>query len=214
MRLKAASLIVALLVGGCGSSLSVPNVEGTKEEPAQTLLASKGLVPVVEYEFGQAPEGTVLRTIPAAGSSVKPDDRITIVVSKGPARIESKDSTIEWYNIGYGKDDWNFTNPYISDGILYIECEPKFASSMRWRDPQREGEGFGRASINDSFSKTVPLVISFDSQTNSAGLRQDVILKIPVTDLDIQKPTTLYLELYAASGGRDLTIKINFSISW
>ena len=207
--------LVALALTACGSSLVVPDIKGVDEATAKTLLAGKGLIPAIEQKFSDTVEsGQVIKTVPAAGSSVEPDSRIRVIISKGPSRIDASDSSIEWYSLGYQDDDWNFSSPYIEDGVLKIECQPKFAVSMSWRDPQSNGAGFGRASISDTFDKTVPVSIEFSKQTWPADARQNITLSVPVSDLDVQQPTTLYLELYTKVNGDDTDLKINFSISW
>lgn len=207
--------IITLVLTACGSSIVVPDIRGVDEVTAKTLLAGKGLIPSIEEVNSDVVEvGQVIQTEPEAGTTVQPDSRIRVFVSKGPSRIESSDSSIQWYHLGYEEDDWEFRGPYIEDGMMVIECEPKFGVAMSWRDPQKSNAGFGRASISDTFDKTVPVAIDFTKQTWPAGVRQSIELLVPVSDLDVQRPTTLYLELYTKVDGVDTDLKINFSISW
>ncbi len=66
------------------SGIIVPNLAGVDELSAKTVLLSKGLIPVVEYEYSSSiREGIVIRTNPSAESKIEVDTRITIYVSLG-----------------------------------------------------------------------------------------------------------------------------------
>lgn len=213
-----AALTAVLLsaLAACGTSqLSVPNLKGVDGELALTLLADRMLIPKTSYDYSNdVLTGQVVRTEPKSGSAVVADQVVTVFVSRGPASLSAEDSSISWSSIGYGSDDWEFTSPSIEKGVLVIECEPKFAASMEWRDPQSENQGFGRASISDTFEKTVPVTIQFEKKKAAADERQKVTLRIPLSDLDVQRPTTMFLKLYAKQGGDNINIEIDFSITW
>jgi hypothetical protein len=87
-------------------------------------------------------------------------------------------------------------------------------ANVEWRDDNNTGEGFGNASISDTFDKSVPIRIVYDTQSNGSGESQSIVLKIPVTDLEVQRPTTVYLELFANVNGAKDTIELSFNMSW
>ncbi len=85
-------LLVILCFCGCASSnaeptvtgVTIPNLAGTDVESAKTILAGKGLIPIVAKEESESyEEGIVIRTEPAAGETAEVDASVTIVVSSG-----------------------------------------------------------------------------------------------------------------------------------
>jgi hypothetical protein len=211
----ASSLTFSLVA--CSAGTKVVDLTNTEESSASTFLLNQDLLPEISEEFSDDVEpGLVIRTEPEANTSVSPGTKVKVFVSKGPKIVESVDSNIEWYNISSDRDDWNFSSPYIDDGILTIETsDVKFARKMEWRDGEDgDGLGFGRASITDSFNKSVPISIVYQKKVVPAGEKQDLTLLIPTADLDKSKPTTIYLELYIKVNGQDEEVRINFTISW
>lgn len=125
-------------------------------------------------------------------------------------RQDAKNIVIHWSAVkGSTKDDWNVYTPYVDGDYLYIKTQAQLNSSytVQYR-------GFGYASINDTFSKTVPIDFEYENSTVENGEYQDLTLRIPVTDLDVQRPTTLYVNLAAYIGGRQDEIRLEFNISW
>jgi len=76
--------VVTLVLSLGPDRRTVPDVAGQDVAAATAALAALDLPagPTVE-EFSSQPKGTVLRTEPAAGASVRPDTPVTLVVSKG-----------------------------------------------------------------------------------------------------------------------------------
>jgi hypothetical protein len=212
-----ASALVILGISGCGpQGVAVPDVSGTDSATANSVLSSLGLIPVEKISNSDEVEiGKVIGTSPPVGTVVDAGSRVEVLVSSGPRIIQSKDSTISWYNVSYSMDDWNFSNPTIEDGVLNIEVSSViFMANVEWRDDNNTGEGFGNASISDTFDKSVPIRIVYDTQSNGSGESQSIVLKIPVTDLEVQRPTTVYLELFANVNGVKDTIELSFNMSW
>ena len=212
-----ASALVILGISGCGpQGVAVPDGSGTDSATANSVLSSLGLIPVEKPSNSDDVElGKVIGTTPPVGTVVDPGSRVEVLVSSGPRILESKDSTIEWFNVSYSMDEWNFYSPTIEDGVLNIEVSSViFMANVEWRDDNNTGEGFGNASITDTFDKSVPLRIIYDTQSSNSGEAQSLVFKIPVTDLEVQRPTTVYLELYATVNGVDETINLSFTMSW
>lgn len=198
------------------SLVTIPDVVNIELTDGKSVLTNMGLLPVIEYEFSDSIEkDKIVRTNPSIGSDVDENSKITLYVSKGPSLIHSKDSVITWYNISNQQDDWQFSSPYISENILYIECyDVIFGSAMIWEDRYNEGFGFGTASVNDTFDKVVPVDIKYEKQSYGAGEAQSFTLIVPLSDLEVDKPTDLYLRLGAKVNGNYKEININFSITW
>ena len=208
------ALVVLAIVGivlSKGSGVSIPNVVEVDEQNASNIISSNSLIPKIEYEYDDdVEEGFVMATVPSYGTKVDKNSVVRVIVSKGPFRIFSNNSTINWYHIDYYKeDDWKFEAPYIEDGYLHISCNPTFAVPFSWKD-----EGFGTASINDTFDKKVPVKINYNHKDVNAYEEQEVELVISVNDLNVKKPTTLYTRLAIERNGKYSEISVNFTISW
>lgn len=118
---------------------------------------------------------------------------------------------IHWYHVdgGNNPDDWNVHTPYIENGYVYIPVEAQINSAYTV-----QFRGFGTASINDTFSKTVPIDYEYENSTVQKGVYQELTIRVPITDLDVQRPTTLYCQLATYVAGRQQNIQLEFDISW
>jgi hypothetical protein len=186
----------------------VPDITSVDESTAKILLAQKMLIPNIEYEFNDLiNEGSVIKTDPEIGSNVTQDQKIIVYISKGPKKITSKSASVEWAS---PDDKFEFYAPYIDDETLVIDSEMTFSKKYILKDFSKNNAGYGRASITDTFSKTVPLSIEKDDETFEAKTLEAFTIKIPISDLEVRRPTTIYLEFYLEN--RNYTM--NFSISW
>lgn len=220
IRTLAGLAVVAALtlsVSACApSKVKLPDLAGSDLSSAKILLTGLGLVPVVAEEYSdEVSAELVIGTDPFAGTEVDPSSKVTVLISKGPRLVTAADSTMEWTYVSYGEDDWNFENPYIEEGKLYIKfSDVKLMAKVKWKDDQNTGDGFGLASITDTFDKTVPLTINWQRQSSSYGQSQDLVVVVPLTDLDNQKPTNLYMKLFAYIDGSDEEVKLELSVTW
>lgn len=198
--------------------IAIPEVKGLDETTAKSLLAGKGLVPKVEYEYDDdVEEGQVIKTSPSIGSGANRDDIITIYMSKGPSEFYLYDS-VGWMDNVYGINDFSweketkgFYTPYVKEGFLYIDmylyCKSNYKLAF-YKD-------FGTASINDTFDKTVPIQIIYDNEkVNNTGKRTEFTAKIPLSDLGVQKPTNIYLNFDFLVAGKRQTFNASFDLSW
>ena len=208
-------LSVLMFLTACSSGTKVPDVAGSDVETAKTVLATLGLVPAVLEKPSESVEaGIVIESNPAAGESLSPGSKVEVVVSTGPKRITSKNGTALWSGVGVNQD-WYYDFPYIEDGTLHITfTDVKFEARVKWWDPNENGKGFGQASISDTFDKTVPLDIKWQRQSSANGQAQLIALKVPVNDLDVQKPTTMFLRLFAEIDGKYQEIGMHLTFSW
>lgn len=86
---------------------------------------------------------------------------------------------------------------------------------MYWRDDHDQDYSFGTASIRDTFDKTVPIMIEFETLEILPGVPQEIKLIIPLNDLDSQRPTTLFTKwTFELGSNRSYSIEVNFTISW
>jgi hypothetical protein len=210
------SLVVSTLLVGCSSGVSVPDVVGSDETTAKSVIAALGVVPTVVEENSEFIEsGVVIRSDPEAGSTLEPGSKVELVISKGPSRINSKNSTLEWYSISSGQDAWEFEAPYIEDDTLHVDFPSvKLKANVEWKDEYDSGAGFGQASIRDTFDKAVPIEILYDKKKSSYGQKQKLKVEVPLSDLDVDRPTTVYLQLVAFVNGTERQIKLTLNMTW
>lgn len=221
MKKRIPSAIVAVILAmsvltACASGTKVPDVAGSDVETAKSVIAALGLVPTIEEENSETVDaGTVIKTDPVAGESLSPGSKVSVLVSKGEKRVDAKDSNIEWTYVASGEDNWEFTNPYIEDGTMSIEfSDVELMAAVKWKDDQKNGYGFGQASINDTFDKAVPVKIMYEKQSYKYGQKQNFVVKVPVSDLDETTPTTMYLRLFAFINGVDSEINLTLTATW
>ena len=199
-----------------GPALVVPDLYGTDESSAKIILANNLLIPNVSYVYDiYAEKGKVVDTEPQAGTEVERNSKVVLYVSKGPYYTESKSSRITWYNVDDGSDWWSFKAPYIEDGKLYIQCyDVSFAANVAWRDLYNNGYIIGNVSLSENFDRMVPVSARYTKQSWSANERQSFTLEVPLGDLGVDKPTTLYVKLFADVYGISEDIRVNFTMSW
>lgn len=211
-------IIIAVLADGMillfFNSRGVPNVIGTQEEVAIQTLTAEGYVPVVKYESSsEQEEGFVIGTNPGHGSNLKKGGQVTVFVSTGSVSdndAQVTDAVLGWHHIFQSTDDdWELNKIYIKNNYIYIETEMQLNSSM-----SVALRGFGTASINDTFDKTVPIRYEYEESNVTMGEYQKITIRVPVSDLDVQKPTTLYCRLATYVGGREMDIRLEFDITW
>ncbi|HEX3392657.1 MAG TPA: Stk1 family PASTA domain-containing Ser/Thr kinase [Solirubrobacteraceae bacterium] len=78
---------VTLFVSSGPREASVPEVTGETQASATATLAAAGLkVTTIKREVAEPAAGTVISQSPAAGTQLKPDSTVTIVVAQAPAK--------------------------------------------------------------------------------------------------------------------------------
>jgi hypothetical protein len=99
---------------------------------------------------------------------------------------------------------------YIEDGYLVIELDATINTTYKYR-----WRGYGTAAIRDTFDKVVPFDYSYGKEDIKKGETQKIVLRIPVRDLDVQKPTTLSvkIELYRNQKTED-RLRMDFTFAW
>jgi eukaryotic-like serine/threonine-protein kinase len=79
---------VRLFVSSGPSQVTVPDVVGIARQSAESRLSDNGLDAVVQQQDSDRPQDEVLSQSPAVGSRVDKGSRVTIVVSKGPQKVD------------------------------------------------------------------------------------------------------------------------------
>lgn len=222
---SSSALILILLITGCGSGdisesdtenpagASMPNLKGVSAESAEQIVLRNNWIPRIYQEPNSTiPEGQVTRTNPSEGTLLEPNSSVSIYVSTGPAVIYAKDSLIAWANNSSDLgDEWNFETPFISNDTLKINLiDVSLSIAIDWKDSTVNGMGLGRASITDTFDKTVPISFYCGKCVFEKQEMQNLELEIPLGDLDVDQPTQIFVELYE----EDFVVKLNFNITW
>lgn len=78
---------VTLIVSEGTDLAEVPSVVGLSQQIAENQVESAGLLPNVETENSDQPEGTVVAQDPGAGSQIESGSEVTIVVSTGAGTV-------------------------------------------------------------------------------------------------------------------------------
>ena len=74
-------------------TVSVPDLTGMTEADATDAIVDAGLIPSSDEEYNATVDaGNVISSEPSAGASVKPESRVNITVSLGPANVVLPDS--------------------------------------------------------------------------------------------------------------------------
>ena len=200
-------VVMCFCFAGCGAQITIPDVENLDVDTAKTLLVSKGLIPKVEYEFNNDYEyNMVISTNPSIGTKVDEDTPVTIYVCKGPSYYE-----LPWSEAEDGWGTKGHTNVWVENGYLYITvyigCKSEYKVEFY-------GD-FGDASINDTFDKTVPIDVIYDSKNiDNTGELTYFDFKIPLSDLGVQKPTNINVRYYLKINGERKTGRADFDLSW
>ena len=198
------------------NKITIPDLSGVEESIAKQNIIDKGLIPAIVYDYSDSiKEGNVIKTSPASGTSVNIDSKVTITVSKGPRSIYCKDATISWLSIDpYNKDDWSFYSPYIEDGYLMIKCEVIFGTSFSFKNT-----GFGNASLNGLGNYPFEITSWYNipltkNKEVKEGENVQLLLKIPVSQIDPLKPTSVECKIVCLVDGEQDNIEVGFNIVW
>lgn len=123
------------------TGVSIPGLAGTDIESAKTILAGKGLVPIVtKEESDTVEEGIVIRTEPAAGETAEVDASVTIFVSSGPslkvpsvAGMAEEQAASQLKSLGLNvKTEYEYDDD-IEDGIV-IKTSPDNGHTVKEND--------------------------------------------------------------------------------
>lgn len=198
--------------------VKLPDVSGTDFDSAKAVLINKGFLIIVKEKYSDTVKpGDVIGTEPKGEIMLEENSKVILLVSKGPHKITAKNATISWNSIDINNpDDWNFAAPQIIDDFLYIYCSPTFGTTFTFKST-----GFGNASITDSFDKKVPITLVDDALRKfpenkevKKGEETEFYLRIPMAQIDSDRPTHIACELAILVGKQEKNISVEFNISW
>lgn len=198
------------------SPTAVPEVVGTSEALARASIekACYRMKNVKSYAAFEA-DGNVVAQEPKPGDVLQADTEIEVMVSARPSGgTKVTDAVGEWDYLGPQDEEWSFRAPYAKDGKLFIPIEAAFSTDMSWRDEYENGSGYGTATIVDEFNKEVPVEVLYGKQSVPAGETQNFTPVVPLTDLDDQTPTKVFLYLWVEVGGNSEYLTTNFTMTW
>ena len=90
---------------------------------------------------------------------------------------------------------------------MYLKCVSNYALSFY-------GD-CGTASINDTFDKTVPIIIIYDAKTvDNNGGKTCFTAQIPLSDLGIQRPTNINIKFDFLVDGERKNFQASFDLTW
>lgn len=221
-------LVLALLFTfstvGCSKTILMPDVSTLDIQTAKTLLVSKGIIPKVEYEYSdEISLDSVIKTVPEVGEKVKQDDTVVVYVSKGQKRYELKQALsiiydvngikpfVSWMDASDGEGTKGHYIPYLEEGYLHL---PVYICCSSNYELEFYGD-FGVASVNDTFDKQVPVDLIYDSKTiKNDGSKTEFTIKVPLSDLGVQKPTNLYISADIKVGNNLNSFRADFILTW
>lgn len=216
-------VLFMLILTGCSSSsiepdIIVPDIEGLEESDLKSVLLNKGLLPKLKFEFSDStPEDSIISINPDIGSVVKENDSVVVTYSRGPEIVYAKDATLLPHHFGYEEDNWKYTYPYINrkEKILYINMDVTLGTTVELNDIYDYGHGLARAIINDPYVKEVPVKIKYSySKIINKGENTDLLVQIPLGDLDKNYPTDFNVYVSINYNGVPQEIILEFTSSW
>lgn len=223
----ALALVLVLSLVACGNTsveeteaptiddgITIPDIKDTDETTAKNLLSSSGFIPVIEYQYNDNVEdGKVINTSPSIGSNAEKNSKVTVYVSKGASFLQSSNYTAKASgiddNIQLFGEYGGFSEPYIDSGYLFLPITMLKNNNVRIIE-------VGKASINDTFDKTVPCDIVEEPIEIYEHEDEYVnkIVKISLSDLDIKKPTSIYTQIEYETNGNYYAFYTEHHISW
>ncbi len=207
--------VIASLSAGCGR-VEVPDIMGKDEKTAVKMVKEAQFVPIVEYEYRDSDEkGKVFRTRPKANATAKKNSEVVIYISQGPENILSKSAYCQWTSMGKTNDKWEFTLPYIDEGVLYIDCQNVVINDLiEWIESDETSVSSAEVSLTEDFAVSIPAKIKFSKDVVDAGEAQRVIFAVPVADIKAESPEKLFFKFNWNKNGVSEEFKIDFNITW
>ena len=196
--------------------ITIPNFRGVSESEAKSILNGMGMHVLTREEYSKVGmrKGYVITQDIPSGTAIERNTIITLVVSKGPIKVNSQQATwYAWWVKGSSGDTYDFIegSPYIYENDLYIKLKATMNSKYKhiWR-------GYGTASISDTFDKVVPITVEYEHEEMKKGEPQEITIIIPLQNLDVNRPTTISskLEMYYGNNKTEEAVRIDFTFSW
>lgn len=206
------------------SFTTVPDLFGGSEANVVGMVRAGCYEPVVSSFYTGAMDyksnldiGYAFDQSPAAGTVLADNEPVRIWVSKPRVGVRYVENALLGLSGGSSNlrfDDYAFWMPFEKDGKLYVMMSAVSNSAFDWRDEQDKGTGFGTARIVDEFDKEVPLVVLYTTKRVPAGKEQFFTIEVPLTDLQIKRPTKIMSFLSITRAGVQTSFRAEVTLTW
>lgn len=201
--------------------IKIPDISGLKEDEGALILSGKGLIPKRKYRYHDSVErGKIIGTEPAIGSGVDGDAPVTILVSMGPEIFDLKNAVGYIMNVaGVDPFSWgdNGDKRTKSFDMIVIKNELCIIITLGMKSAEELEffRTFGYASVNEDYSDSVIADIEYSSKTiDNTGNDTTFTVKVPLSELENDRPKSIYIKLDFSVGGNPETLEAGFDLSW
>lgn len=201
--------------------IKIPDISELKEDEGALILSGKGLIPKREYKYHDSVErGMIIGTEPAIGSRIDGDAPVTLFVSMGPEIFDLKNAVGYIMNVaGVDPFSWgdNGDKRTKSFDMIVIKNELCIIITLGMKSAEELEffRTFGYASVNEDYSDSVIADIEYSSKTiDNTGNDTTFTVKVPLSELENDRPKSIYIKLDFSVGGNPETLKAGFDLSW
>ena len=181
MTVKRGKTITLTVNGGTLEQIVVEDVSGNSRDEAISTLSGQGLKPsVTEVADDETAEGYVVRTDPAAGSTVASGSSITIFVSSGPAEEQVTVPNVVGSSLSTAESDLE-ANGLVRGSVSYDDESDQPEGTVLSSDPEggtRVSEG-SAVNLVVSSGRGAEKTVHYDIPLPS-GVSEDLEMSIYV----------------------------------
>ena len=216
MTVKRGKTITLTVNGGTLEQIVVEDVSGNSRDEAISTLSGQGLKPsVTEVADDETAEGYVVRTDPAAGSTVASGSSITIFVSSGPAEEQVTVPNVVGSSLSTAESDLE-ANGLVRGSVSYDDESDQPEGTVLSSDPEggtRVSEG-SAVNLVVSSGRGAEKTVHYDIPLPS-GVSEDLEMSIYVDgelfDSRVVNPSvSSYSGVdFTGTGRSSLTIRLN-----
>ena len=216
MTVKRGKTITLTVNGGTLEQIVVEDVSGNSRDEAISTLSGQGLKPsVTEVADDETAKGYVVRTDPAAGSTVASGSSITIFVSSGPAEEQVTVPNVVGSSLSTAESDLE-ANGLVRGSVSYDDESDQPEGTVLSSDPEggtRVSEG-SAVNLVVSSGRGAEKTVHYDIPLPS-GVSEDLEMSIYVDgelfDSRVVNPSvSSYSGVdFTGTGRSSLTIRLN-----
>ena len=216
MTVKRGKTITLTVNGGTLEQIVVEDVSGNSRDEAISTLSGQGLKPsVTEVADDETAEGYVVRTDPAAGSTVASGSSITIFVSSGPAEEQVTVPNVVGSSLSTAESDLE-ANGLVRGSVSYDDESDQPEGTVLSSDPEggtRVSEG-SAVNLVVSSGRGAEKTVHYDIPLPS-GVSEDLEMSIYVDgelfDSRVVNPSVSSYSGadFTGTGRSSLTIRLN-----
>lgn len=199
----------------------IPDISGLNEDEGAMILAGKGLIPKREYVYHDTVErGKIIGTEPAIGSGVEQDASVKILISMGQEIFSPGNAVGYIMNIpGVDSFSWGDNGERQTKSFDMMVCRDELliiiTLGMKSAEKLEFFRTYGYASVSEDYSETVISDVAYDSkEIDNTGNDTTFIVKVPLSELETDRPKSVYIKVEFSVGGVTETLKAGFDISW